>query len=174
MQRYGLVKSFGFCFEFEMQISIPKRSDLPARKLVAIQALCDQGLTDAEIGEQCCLAPELVAECVKRENWRSGEPPTAEAEQLADLRWGRALAAQARWLALRGADAAGQALDDGNVRSFKDAAQGTVAMAQIARANKTEKGSIAEVNIGLFFLSLPETSSNNLQKSLQKDGAIEV
>lgn len=138
-------------------VPVAARKETPLNALCAIQALCDFGKSDAEIaeamrGEHGQWDAAKVAAVIEQEHWRDRSLLTPENAHLAQqqgaimtIRWERAMKAQARWLALRGMGLASDALDDGNARNFKDAAQGVKLFADVARG---ELGSGAQAGQG--------------------------
>lgn len=132
-------------------------------KLVQMQVLCDRGQTDEEIATACGLGLEMVSSLIESNGWR--ESPLVERSEAHDYaasrrvlvkRWERAVGANARWMAMKGF---GMIEESVTPRDFKDAAQGTKLLVEMAREAEGLDGKKEEKAVGggisLFYIEAP-------------------
>jgi hypothetical protein len=140
-------------------------SRMPVEKLVQIQVLVDRGNTDQQIMDISGLPLSDIQEIITVEGWRNNVLLTPEQAVVALenrnvllKRWERAIGAQARFLSFHGLQMAAGAKTP---RDFKDAAQGTKLMVDIAREAEgmdgKEKKSLAGSGsvISMFYIEAP-------------------
>lgn len=131
---------------------------IPIRELLHIQSMCDEGKTDSEIATALGLNLAKVASIIADEGWRSppSEISALKAKETAFAeRWKRAIAAQARYLSLRGMDLAAKKVLADDAMGFALSARGTKAFVDMAlQAQGESTASDAPVSsINLFFFA---------------------
>jgi hypothetical protein len=136
---------------------------IPLEKLVQVQVLCDREETDEGIAEASGLPVGTVTALIEQNGWRA-EPLLSGAEaheyeagrKMLLKRWERAMGASARWLSMRGMQ---MVADAESPRDFKDAAQGTKLMVEMAREaegmGRKEEANGVGASVNLFYIEAP-------------------
>jgi hypothetical protein len=151
---------------------------LASEKLVQVQVLCDRGLSDVEIAKSSGLDELLVKDLIEMNGWR--ENPLVDTSEAHDYaasrrvllkRWERAVGANARWMAMKGF----RMIEDSDTpRDFKDAAQGTKMLVEMAREaeglNKPKEEKVIGSGISMFFIEAPA----GISEKVVKEEAIEI
>jgi hypothetical protein len=136
---------------------------IPLEKLVQVQVLCDRGESDEAIAALSELSISLVQGLIEQNGWR--DDPLLDRSEAHDYvasrrvlikRWERAVGANARWLSMQGFQMISNAETP---RDFKDAAQGTKLMVELAREaegmdRKDEPKGLGS-GINLFYIEAP-------------------
>ena len=136
---------------------------LASEKLVQLQVLCDRGMTDSEIAASSGVGVDMVRDLIETNGWR--ENPLLDRSESHDYaasrrgllkRWERAVGANARWMAMRGF----RMIEESDTpRDFKDAAQGTKMLVEMAREAEgmdgKEEAKVVGGGINFFYLEAP-------------------
>lgn len=132
---------------------------IPIRELMHMQTLCEEGLTDEAIAAKLGLSLAITAEIIADEGWRMPRDESQALqpkEQRACVRWQRAVAAQARFLSLKGMSLAIKKVEEGDAMGFALSARGTKAfvdMALQADGVQADQGKTGTASVNLFFFA---------------------